>query len=92
MSERLKEVKINFLPSEVEALTLEANANGISRSALIRQRATSPAQTIPALRQGPKVYAECVEAAAQAIPGIPRTQLESLVSKVINTLASTPNS
>ena len=85
MTERLKEVKINFLPSEIEMLTEEAERQGISRSSLIRQRATQQAGNVSFDRQS---YAKAVEAAAKTVPGIPRAQLEHAVAKVITTIAA----
>ena len=90
------QLKITLPQDQLETLTIESQRTGTSRSALLRQWAFGPSKTPPAaparptkpssLPQGPQVYANAVEAAARAYPGLPRAQMEAIVSAVIVSL------
>ena len=84
----MKEVKVAFLPTDLDRLTLEAEQQGISRAQLIRERALNNSGKSGNVRFDRDSYAKAVEAAAQAVPGISRAQLEHAVARVITTIAS----
>ena len=88
MSESMKEVKVAFLPADLDRINTEAAKQGISRAQLIRDRALSTQGKPGNVRFDRYSYAKAVEAAARAVPGISRAQLEHAVAKVINTIAS----
>ena len=77
----MKEIKLHLEEDHISKLTTEAQQQKISRSDLIRQKLKSHGYDRTS-------YARAVEAAARTIPGIPRVQIEHLVSKVITTLAT----
>jgi hypothetical protein len=77
----MKEIKIHLEEDHINKLTTQAQQQNISRSDLIRQKLKSQGYDRTS-------YARAVEAAARTIPGIPRVQLEHMVSKVITTLAT----
>ena len=91
-TEKMKEIKVQMKPSDIARLNAEANALGIHRGTLVRQRALqgSSVPSNSAYRHGREVYAECIEAASKVAPGISRPQLEAIVSRAIATLAK-PN-
>ena len=91
MSEPRKEVKVSFSLADLELINHDARCQGVSRQQLIHDRvlATSSIPSKPGnVRFDRNTYAKAVEAAAQATPGVPRTQLEWAVSRVINSIAS----
>ena len=90
-AEKMKEIKIAMRPSDIARLNAEANALGIHRGTLIRQRALVANAGSGNVRQGRRVYAECVEAAAKVAPGVPRPQLEAIVSRALATLTIKEN-
>ena len=77
----MKEIKLHLEEDHISKLTTEAQQQKISRSDLIRQKLKSHGYDRTS-------YARAVEAAARTIPGIPRVQIEHLVSKVITSLAT----
>ena len=77
----MKQIKIHLEEDHLSELTAEAQQQNISRSDLIRQKLKSHGYDRTS-------YTRAVEAAARTIPGIPRAQLEHMVSKVITTLAT----
>jgi hypothetical protein len=77
----MKEIKFYLEEDHISKLTTEAQQQNISRADLIRQKLKSQGYDRTS-------YARAVEAAARTIPGIPRVQLEHMVSKVITTLAT----
>jgi len=77
----MKEIKVHLEEDHISKLTAEAQQQNISRSDLIRQKLKSQGYDSTS-------YARAVEAAARTIPGIPRSQLEHMVAKVITTLAT----
>ena len=77
----MKEIKVHLEEDHISKLTTEAQQQNISRADLIRQKLKSHGYDSTS-------YARAVEAAARTIPGIPRTQLEHMVAKVITTLAT----
>ena len=83
---KMKEVKIAFYPQQLEAIDQQAAAQGISRSQLVRERATGTTKSTPTFDR--QAYLKAVEAAAKAVPGLPRAQVEHMAAKVINTLAT----
>ena len=83
---KMKEVKIAFYPQQLEAIDQQAAAQGISRSQLVRERATATTGSSPTFNR--QSYLKAVEAAAKAVPGLPRAQVEHMAAKVINSLAS----
>jgi DUF1680 family protein len=88
MSNNMKEVKVTFLPADLDRLNTEAAQQGISRAQLIRDRALKDSGKSGNVRFDRDSYAKAVEAAARTVPGIPRAQLEHAVAKVINSIAS----
>ena len=87
MSNNMKEVKVTFLPADLDRINTEAAKQGISRAQFIRDRALT--QGKPGnVRFDRYSYAKAVEAAAKAVPGISRAQLEHITSRVINSIAS----
>ena len=86
--ESMKEVKVTFLPADLDRLNLEAQKQGISRAQLIRDRALKDSGKSGNVRFDRDSYAKAVEAAARTVPGIPRAQLEHAVARVINSIAS----
>ena len=83
---KMKEVKIAFYPQQLEALDREAAAQGISRSQLVRESVTGTSASIPTFNR--QSYLKAVEAAAKAVTGLPRAQVEHMAARVINTLAT----
>jgi len=83
---KMKEVKIAFYPQQLEAIDRQAAAQGVSRSQLVRERATGSATASPTFNR--QSYLKAVEAAAKAVPGLPRAQVEHMAAKVINSLAT----
>ena len=69
-------------PEEREQITQEAIDQGIPRHELLYNRVIHPSGVVP----DPSLYADCVTAAARAYSGLPRTELERIVSAVIKTL------
>ena len=88
-SERLVELKTYVSHAERQQLTEEASEQNMSRSELIRVRACN---SVFRMKHGSGVYAAAVQAACHAYSGVPRPQMEALVSAVIRSLdASTRN-
>ena len=88
-SEHLVALKTFVTLAERQQLTEEASEQNISRSELIRERALKSAFR---MKHGSGVYAAAVQAACQSYSGVPRPQMEALVSAVIRSLdASTRN-
>ena len=87
--EKLVELKTYVSHAEKQQLTEEASKKNISRSELIRARACNP---LFRMKHGAGVYAAAVQAACHTFSGVPRPQMEALVSAVIRSLnASTRN-
>ena len=88
-SEHLVALKTFVTHAERQQLTEEASEQNISRSELIRERAL---KSTFCMKRGSGVYAAAVQAACQSYSGVPRPQMEALVSAVIRSLdASTRN-
>ena len=88
-------LEVALSPKQLETLTIESERTGTPRAALLRQwaftenepPAKEPEQpTVHRLPQGPRVYSKAVEAACQSYSGLPRAQMESIVSAVIISL------
>ena len=77
-------IKVAFEPADLAALDADAAAAQTSRAALIRQRTLHPNSTF---KLQDASYSAAVEAAATTIPGLPRNQIEHLVSRVIISLS-----
>ena len=84
----MKEVKVTFLPADLDRINTEAQKQGISRAQLIRDRALNNSGKPGNVRFDRDSYAKAVEAAAKTVPGISRAQLEHAVARVITTIAS----
>ena len=82
-SEHLVALKTFVTHAERQQLTEEASEQNMSRSELIRERAL---QSAFRMKRGSGVYAAAVEAACQSYSGVPRPQMEALVSAVIRSL------
>ena len=82
-NEHLVALKTFVTHAERQQLTEEASEQNMSRSELIRGRAL---QSAFRMKQGSGVYAAAVEAACKTYSGVPRPQMEALVSAVIRSL------
>lgn len=87
MSQTRTPVKIFLSAEERRTLDQQAKQLGMHRGEMIRQRALSAPQQAAGLPQGPRVYADALEAAARSYSGIPRTAMAGIVSAVIRSLA-----
>ena len=83
---KMKEVKIAFYPQQLEAIDQQAAAQGISRSQYVRERATGTTRSTPTFDR--QSYLKAVEAAAQTLQGLPRTQIEHATARIINSLST----
>jgi hypothetical protein len=84
MTTKRHDVRIWLSPEERYQLDLEAERLGMSRSALIRERAL--AYNSGAVHLDFHGYSRALSKAAQTVSGIPRTQLEAIVASVINSI------
>ena len=87
MSQTRTPVKIYLSPEERQTLDQQAKELGMHRGEMLRQRALSVSHQAGTLPQGPRVYADALEAAARSYSGIPRTAMAGIVSAVIKSLA-----
>lgn len=87
MSQARVIVKLSLSAEERQRLDQQAEQLGMRRSDMIRQRALYAPQQAGNLPQGPRVYADALEAAARSYSGIPRTAMAGIVSAVIRSLA-----
>ena len=85
MSE-LKKISVRFTPDQQAFIDKTAAAFNITPTEFIRRQTLG--QTLAG--NSCNTYAAAVEAAAQCIPGVSRTQLEWAVSKVIVTMMNPP--
>ena len=88
MSESMKEVKVAFLPADLDRINTEAAKQGISRAQFIRDRALNIQGKPGNVRFDLYSYSKAVEAAARAVPGISRAQLEHAVARVFISITS----
>ena len=88
MSESMKRIEVTFLPADLDRINTEAAKQGISRAQFIRDRALNIQGKPGNVRFDRYSYAKAVEAAARAVPGISRAQLEHAVARVITSIAS----
>ena len=88
MSERKKEVRVVLTDDQFDQIQQSAERHGITRAEFLRNCAISNQGKPGNVRFDRDSYAKAVEAAAQAVPGISRAQLEWAVSRVITTIAS----
>ena len=86
MASKRQEYKIFLTPQEKHQLDLEAETLGLTRGALIRERAI--AYRSGAVHLDYRGYSEALSKAAQTVSGIPRTQLEAIVASVITTISN----
>tara|TARA_A100001201_G_scaffold96758_1_gene83570 strand:- start:105 stop:410 length:306 start_codon:yes stop_codon:yes gene_type:complete len=84
MTTKRHDIKIWLSLEERYQLDVEAERLGMSRSALIRERAL--AYNSGAVHLDFDGYSRALSKAAQTVSGIPRTQLEAIVASVINTI------
>ena len=84
MTTKRHDVKIWLSLEERYQLDLEAERLGMSRSALIRERAL--AFNTGRVELDFHGYSRALSKAAQTVSGIPRTQLEAIVASVINSI------
>lgn len=82
---RTRKVEIRLNDQEIQYLDSIAAHFNINRAELIRRRAF--ANVAPTIPQGSQVYAQCVQAAAQHAPGVPRVQLEAIAAAIITALS-----
>ena len=82
----LKKMSVRFTPDQQLYIEKSAAAFNITPTEFVRR------QTLGQTLAGNtcNTYAAAVEAAAQCIPGVSRTQLEWAVSKVIVTMMNPP--
>ena len=82
-------LKVSFPDDQLPVLKATCHAHGTTMSDFARE-AIQAALDAPAgpssLPQGPRVYADAVEAAARASAGIPRQHLETITAAVIQAL------
>lgn len=90
MPNQMKEVKVYFHPSDLDRINAAAQQLNTTRGQFIRQATLKSLSSNPAIAFDRHTFSKAVEAAAQAVSGIPRSQLEHAVAKVINTIASQP--
>ena len=82
---RTRKVEIRLNEAEISYLDNLAAQFNINRAELMRRRAF--ANVAPTIPQGATVYAQCVQAAAQHAPGVPRVQLEAITAAIITKLS-----
>ena len=83
----LERLTVRLSSPEVDTVHRYAQANDLTVSAAMRQLIAKSAYKAVL---SPEAYRACVEAVARAIPGLPRGQLEALVSIVLSTLHNAP--
>ena len=88
MSERKKEIRVVLTDDQFDQIQQSAERHGITRAEFLRNCAISNQGKPGNVRFDRDSYAKAVEAAAQAVPGISRAQLEWAVARVITTIAS----
>ena len=88
MSERKKEIRVVLTDDQFDQIAQHAERHGISRAEFLRNCAINNQGKPGNVRFDRDSYAKAVEAAAQAVPGISRAQLEHAVARVITTIAS----
>jgi hypothetical protein len=93
MSRCRHRLEIALSPEQLETLTIESERLGKPKASLVREWAfesTTPATAPPGaqsrLPRGRHVYAQAVEAACRSYSGLPRSQMEAIVSAVIISL------
>ena len=95
---RPNRIEITLSPEQLEALEIASDRLGTPKATLLRQWAFEDAPDLSNLLseaskpspvpKGSRVYSNAVEAAATAIPGVPRNQIEHAVAKVLIALAA----
>ena len=88
MSERKKEIRVVLTDDQFDQIAQHAERHGITRAEFLRNCALNNQGKPGNVRFDRSSYAKAVEAAARAVPGISRAQLEHAVAKVITTIAS----
>ena len=88
MSERKKEIRVILTDDQFDQIKEQSERHGISRAEFLRNCAINNQGKPGNVRFDRDSYAKAVEAAAQAVPGISRAQLEHAVARVITTIAS----
>ena len=83
-----KEVRVRLTDDQFGQITTQAKQHGLSRAEYLRNCAFNNQGKPGNVRFDRYSYAKAVEAAAKAVPGISRAQLEHAVAKVITTIAS----
>ena len=77
-------IEFTLTPDERNTMNRLVEASGLTRQDFIRQRILTP----PGIVKSPQTYANCVEAAARAYSGIPRTQMERIVAATLAALTN----
>ena len=88
MSDRKKEIRVVLTDDQFDQIAQHAERHGITRAEFLRNCALNNQGKPGNVRFDRSSYAKAVEAAARAVPGISRAQLEHAVAKVITTIAS----
>ena len=88
MSDRKKEIRVVLTDDQFDQIQQSAERHGITRAEFLRNCAINNQGKPGNVRFDRDSYAKAVEAAAQAVPGVSRAQLEWAVSRVITTIAS----